>query len=514
MAKNLQPRTKTLKPAKGGRVLSVASEAVPLIKTGGLADVVGALPLALAPLGWQMRLLVPAYRSLRGLFSGQSGGCAAGWQCIWSDPDLFGGPAQVIAGQAFGLDLLLLDAPHLYDREGGPYSGPAGDWHDNPQRFAALSWVGAQLAQHGIGDWQPDILHVHDWQAGFAPAYLVWNGQGPQRCASVITVHNIAFQGGAAASLLDELRLPFAEFHSGSLEYYGALSSLKAGLVTADRITTVSPSYARELMRPEFGMGLEGVIAARASVVSGILNGVDTDVWSPEAEAIHPYSTTNLAPKAEARAALAAEFGLDVPGPLAILVSRLTDQKGVDLLPAALPDFIAAGGGLAVLGSGDRGLEASLLDLARRFPGRVSVKIGYDEALSHRMFQGGDAVLVPSRFEPCGLTQMYGLRYGTLPVVAAVGGLADTVINASPLALSAGVANGISFWPTDSLALAQALRRLTQAYACPKTWVQMQKNAMNAQVDWRASAQSYGDLYAELKAQKADMQSLGLEGRA
>ena len=233
--------------------------------------------------------------------------------------------------------------------------------------------------------------------------------------------------------------------------------------------------------------------------MTGILNGVDTDVWSPEADAlITPYSSQTLTRKALNRAALEAEFGLTVPGPLAIIVSRLTDQKGIDLIPGALPAFIEAGGGLVVLGSGDPALEAAMRGLAARFPGRVGTRIGYDEGMSHRLFAGGDAVLVPSRFEPCGLTQMYGLRYGTLPVVSATGGLADTVIGATPATLAAGVATGIVFAPTDALGLALALRRLTELYADRDTWDRLQRNAMKHPVGWEASAAAYARLYEGL----------------
>lgn len=475
-----------------GRVLSVASECVPLIKTGGLADVVGALPGALAPLGWDMRVLLPAYRDLRLM--------ADTLREVFSIADLFGGPGRVLHGEVAGIAVLLLDAPHLYDRDGGPYSNAAGDHPDNAQRFAALSWVAAAIAREGLTDgWLPDVLHCHDWQAGFAPAYVAYGGS--RRVATVMTVHNIAFQGWAPAWQIGALRLPASQFHPGALEYFGGLSSLKAGLVTADAITTVSPTYASELMRAEFGMGLEGVIVARAAVVSGILNGVDTNVWSPEADpAITPYSAKTIKDKAVNRAAIEAEFGLAVPGPLAIVVSRLTDQKGIDLLPAVIPDFIAAGGGLLVLGSGDPVLEAAMRALELRYPGRVAVRIGYDEALSHRMFAGGDAVLVPSRFEPCGLTQMYGLRYGTLPVVAAVGGLADTVITANPAGLAAGVATGLTFHPTNADAFAQALRQLLVLHADPEIWAKLQRNAMAQPVGWEASAKAYGALYESLTA--------------
>ncbi|MDE3122724.1 MAG: glycogen synthase GlgA [Paracoccaceae bacterium] len=475
-----------------GRVLSVASECVPLVKTGGLADVVGALPKALAPHGWDMRVLMPAYRGMV-----EKLGAA---REVWTGGDVFGGPAIVLAGRVDEIEVLLLSAPHLYDRDGGPYSASGRDHPDNPERFAALCWVAAEIARDGLGDgWSPDVVHAHDWQGGLAPAYLRYRGMAAK---SVITIHNIAFQGMAGPEKLGALRLPYSEFHADALEYYGQISTLKAGLVTADAITTVSPTYAEELMRPEFGMGLQGVIAARAALVRGILNGVDAGTWNPAADPeVVAYDARRLKKKAENRARLIAEFGLDdVPGPLAIVVSRLTDQKGIDLLPAVLEDFVAAGGGLAVLGSGDPRLEGAMQAAAAAFPGRVGVKLGYDEALSHRMFAGGDAVLVPSRFEPCGLTQMYGLRYGTLPVVAATGGLADTVITANPMALAAGTATGIAFHPTDALALGQALRRLCALYAQPDTWAAMQRAAMRQPVDWDASSAAYAALYAELLA--------------
>ncbi|CAN1571422.1 GlgA Glycogen synthase [Paracoccaceae bacterium] len=479
----------------GGRVLSVASECVPLVKTGGLADVVGALPAALGAVGWDMRVLIPAYRDLAAQ--------AKSWPVVFEEPDLWGGKGRVLAGEVAGVSLLLLDAPHLYDREGGPYSSNKGEHPDNAIRFAALSWVAARIAREGLvareglAGWKPDLLHAHDWQAGFAPAYLAYHGNGGVK--SVLTIHNIAFQGWAPAQMLGVLRLPGHAFHSEALEYFGGISSLKAGLVTADRITTVSPSYAAELMRPEFGMGLQGVIAARGAVVTGILNGVDTGVWDPGAED-PPFGARAVAGKAVARARLFEEFALEVPGPLAIVVSRLTDQKGIDLLPAVVPDLVAGGGGLIVLGSGDPAMEGAMRALAARFPGRVAVKIGYDEALSHRLFAGADAVLVPSRFEPCGLTQMYGLRYGTLPVVSLVGGLADTVIGVSPATLATNAANGVTFHPVDAMALRQALAKLLDLYRQPKLWAKVRANAMTHPVGWETSAAAYAGLYDGLIA--------------
>ena len=473
----------------GGRVLSVASECVPLVKTGGLADVVGALPGALAATGWEMRVLLPAYRALRAI--------ATDWPVVWQEADLWGGPGRVLSGEVAGVPVLLLDAPHLYDRDGGPYSAPTGEHPDNAVRFAALSWVAARIAREGLVDWKPDVLHAHDWQAGLAPAYLAYHGNGG--CKSVITIHNIAFQGWAPAHMLGVLRLPGHAFHPEALEYYGGISTLKAGLVTSDWITTVSPTYAAEIMRPEFGMGLQGVISNRAPVVSGILNGVDTAVWDPSQED-PPFDRKATAGKAAAREKLCQEFGLDVPGPLAIVVSRLTDQKGIDLLPSVIPEFVLGGGGLIVLGSGDPGMEGAVRNLADRFPGRVAVRIGYDEGMSHRLFAGADAVLVPSRFEPCGLTQMYGLRYGTLPVVSMVGGLADTVIGANPATLSAGAATGVTFHPVDALAFGRALGQLLELYRQPKVWAKLRANAMAHPVGWETSAGAYAGLYERLTA--------------
>lgn len=472
-------------------VLSVASECVPLIKTGGLADVVGALPKAMAGQGWQMRVLLPGYPGLAKRL-GRT-------RKVWSAPDLFGGPAKVLAGKVAGLDILLLDAPHLYDRAGGPYSGPAGDYPDNPERFAALGWVAAEIAREGLSDgWRPEIVHCHDWQAGFAPAYIRYAGITGVK--TVLTIHNIAFQGLAPRDRMATLRLPEEEFTPEGLEYWGNLSSLKAGLVTADAITTVSPTYANELMRGEFGLGLEGVIQARANDLHGILNGVDPEVWSPDTDPeIQPYSARAMAGKAKNRAALIEEFGLgDVPGPLAIVVSRLTTQKGLDLLPDCLAEFTWRGGGLIVLGSGETQIEMALHHEADLNPSRVAVRIGYDEALSHRLFAGGDAVLVPSRFEPCGLTQMYGLRYGTVPIVSATGGLNDTVIDANPAALDAGAATGVVFHPTDRLALEQALRRVVSLYEDTGTWRQLQRNGMKAQLDWSRASAAYAGLYEGL----------------
>lgn len=473
-------------------VLSVTSECVPLIKTGGLADVAGALPAGLARTGWQMRTLLPAYPGLIEKADATTE--------LFAFRELMGGPARVVAGQAGGVEVLLLQAPHLYDRPGGPYGNPT-DFPDNPVRFAALSHAAAQIARAGLSDgWRPEVLHAHDWQAGLAPTYLKLAAD--RDVATVMTVHNIAFQGLAPAAMLGTMGLPLSEFTSEGLEYWGQISTLKAGLVDADAITTVSPNYAAELMRPEFGMGLDGLIAHRAGDLSGILNGIDTEVWNPATDGeITPYSATSLKGKTRNRKALLAEFGLSgIDGPLAIIVSRLTSQKGMDLVAATADQFVGMGGGLAILGSGDPAIEDQMRLLARNHPGKVGLRIGYDEALSHRMFGGGDVVLVPSRFEPCGLTQLYGLRYGTVPVVAATGGLADSVIHANVMAQSSNAATGFQFHPIDAMAFGHCLRDVIDLFRDKSGWTRLQKRGMKQNLGWEASSAAYAALYERLAA--------------
>ncbi|SIP86340.1 starch synthase [Paracoccus thiocyanatus] len=463
------------------RVLSVASECVPLVKTGGLADVAGALPAALAGQGVEMRVLLPGYPAVMA--------AQAQARVLREIPDLFGGPARILRG-ALGRGVLhVLDAPHLFDRPGGIYLGPDGrDWPDNPQRFAALCRAAALIAAEGAGGWRPQVLHLHDWQAGLTPVYLREAGVADVR--TLLTIHNIAFQGLAPAHMLSTLRLPAGLFNPQGIEYWGRISALKAGIVLADKVSTVSPTYAEELMTPEYGMGLEGVLADRAADFTGILNGIDLDAWRP------PYDAP--AGKAPHRAALRAELGLpEAEGPLCVVVSRLTGQKGLDLLIEALPALLRCGGQLAVLGTGDPDLEAALSRAAAGHPG-VALRLGYDEALSRRMIAGGDAILVPSRFEPCGLTQLYGLRFGTLPLVALTGGLADTVINASAAGLAAGVATGLQFHPVDAAALAHALTRLCALWRQPAAWQRMMANAMAYPVGWDASARAYAQLFRQM----------------
>lgn len=463
------------------RVLSVTSECAPLIKTGGLADVAGALPGALAPLGVEMRTLLPGYPAVLAAMKGA--------KAVLSLSDLFGGPATVRAVRMSGLDMLILDAPHLFDREGAPYHGSNGDWPDNAERFAALSQVGAEIAAGALKDWAPDILHCHDWQAGFAPLYLREKHPGA-KVGTVLTIHNVAFQGISPKDTIEALRLPATGMQPGGFEYWDQISSLKAGMNWADRITTVSPTYAGELLTPEFGMGLDGVLRERRDVLCGILNGIDTESWTP------PYKTP--AGKKRFKAKLRKYFGLpDSEGPLAVVISRLTQQKGLDLLLEALPRLLDEGGQLALLGSGDPALEAAFREAAEAHA-NVAVEIGYNEGLAHLLIEGGDAILVPSRFEPCGLTQLYGLRYGTIPVVAYTGGLADTVIPTSPAGLRAGVATGVQFHPVTADAMSRALDRLCAHFRDRDLWLTLQKNAMRHPVGWESSAPEYKALYADI----------------
>ncbi|MEM6608061.1 MAG: glycogen synthase GlgA [Pseudomonadota bacterium] len=464
------------------RVLSVASECVPLVKTGGLADVAGALPAALAPEDIDVATLLPAYPAVIDAAGDLKPSAELGV--------LFGGPARILRGQMGEHALFLLDAPHLFERPGKIYLGPDGeDWLDNPIRFAALSLAAARMAAQDVAGWAPQVLHLHDWQAGLTPIYLRQMGAA-DRIGTLMTIHNIAFQGLAPASLLDELSLPRANFNPQGYEFYGKISALKAGLVYADKISTVSPTYARELMTEQFGMGFDGVLRTRKADLSGILNGIDEEIWSP------PYKTARG--KAAHKKALRNHMGLpEAPGPLLVVVSRLTEQKGLDMLLAAMPAFLDAGGQVAVLGTGDPKLEAAFEDAAKRHD-NVAAEITYNEDLARLLIMGGDVIAVPSRFEPCGLTQLYGLRFGTLPLVALTGGLADTVIPANVAARMAGVATGFQFYPVTARGLSDTLGQVVTAYKNTKLWAKMQKNAMRHPVGWSASAGAYGALLRSL----------------
>ncbi|EXS68835.1 glycogen synthase GlgA [Sphingobium sp. Ant17] len=474
------------------QLLSVASEIYPLIKTGGLADVTGALPAALAGEGVASRTLVPGYPAVIARI-GKA-------KVVRRYEALFGVPATVLAASVEGLDLLVLDAPDFFAREGGPYGDHAGnDWGDNWRRFAALSRVGADIAADGLKGWRPDVVHVHDWQAALTAAYMRF---GPAHAVpKIVTIHNLAFQGRYGADVFGQLGLPPEAWGMDGVEYYGGVGYLKAGLVSADAITTVSPTYAEEIRSPMHGMGLDGLINGRVDRLYGILNGVDTAIWNPADDPLIPkaFSGRALAGRGANRRALEQQFGLDADdAPIFIIVSRLTWQKGMDLMVDALDHLVGLGAKLALLGSGDHPLEGAFLGAADRHRGRIGVRIGYDEPMSHLMQAGGDAILIPSRFEPCGLTQLYALRYGCLPVVARVGGLADTVIDANAAAVAAGAATGLVFAPSDPLALHGAIARTVRLHGDRPVWQAMQRAAMRADVSWGQSAARYAALYRSL----------------
>jgi len=486
-------------------VLFVTPECFPFIKTGGLADVAGSLPPALRRLGVEARVLLPAYPGVLDRLHGAR--VVRGLGALPGLPP--GASARLLLGRGEDdVAVYALDAPAWFGRDGNPYLGPDGnDWPDNHLRFAFFARVAALLGMQGDGDgWRPAVLHLHDWQAALVPAYLryaPWPWRGERRPATVLTIHNLAFQGLFPATVLAELDLPPESFTLDGLEYYGQVGFLKAGLAWADALTTVSPTYAREIQGPDLGFGLDGLLSRRTHDLAGILNGVDTALWNPATDPLiaHRYDAVTLDAKAGNKAELQRVFGLDPRPdvPLFAVVSRLTHQKGIDLIAQALPRLLSLGGQLVVLGSGTKALEQRLEDAARQHPGMVGLRIGYDEGLSHRIQAGADVLMVPSRFEPCGLTQMYALRYGTLPLVSQVGGLADTVRDVTEDTLADGSGTGFVFHPFALHSLLRAVERAVALYRRPVLWRQVQQAAMARDVSWERPAQSYAQLYENIR---------------
>ncbi len=480
------------------KVLHVAAEVFPLVKTGGLADVVAALPVALAQQGADVRLLLPGLPAVIEAVQGAR-------TVIEMGPCFGAMRVRLLLARlpASKLKVYVIDAPYLYRRSGGPYQdGEGEEWPDNLQRFALLGWVAAHLAAEDADlKWAPDIVHAHDWHAAMACAYVAEHA--PTRAATVFTVHNLAFQGLFAMHDWPMLGLASRLMSPTGLEYHGQLSFMKAGLTLADHVTTVSPTYAREIATHEFGCGLDGVVRGRGASVSGILNGIDEDVWNPATDGAiaQRYDAAAPAGKLACRRALQAELGIDADDSALIvtLVSRLTAQKGLDLVLAALPEMVAAGVQLVVQGTGEAALETALRMAQQAHPGRVHVHLGYDENRAHRLIAGADAIVVPSRFEPCGLTQMYGLRYGTLPIVRRVGGLADTVTDATPEHIAAHRADGFVFDAATAAALERCVRRAVSMRGNDAaTWERMRATAMAQTLSWDGPARAYLALYAQL----------------
>lgn len=481
------------------KVLFISSEVFPLIKTGGLADVSGSLPTALQGLGVDIRILMPGYtpvlNQLKELHS-------IAW--IHHLPHI--GSAELLLGTIHDtqVKVMVIKAANLYERDGGPYSDAHGqEWQDNAIRFGVLSKVAAVLASDNspLDDWHPNIVHCNDWQTGLAPAYMRLTEHS--KAKSLISLHNMAFQGCYPPHWVTTLGLPSAGFSIEGFEYHGQMSFLKAGIFYANAISTVSPRYAKEIQTSAFGFGLEGLLTKRGDEIKGILNGIETDEWNPEKDPhlVKNYSKTRLAGKKQVKKALQERLGLniDADAPLLGVVSRLTYQKGLDMLLPNLQQIIDSGCQLALLGGGEQGLETAFREIAEQNPGRVSVTIGYNEPLSHQIMAGADMFVMPSRFEPCGLNQLYGLAYGTPPIVNATGGLADSVVDSNAVHLADKTANGFVMVEASADGLIACITRAIEMFKHDeKTWRQIQKNGMSQNLGWDKSAKEYLALYQNM----------------
>ncbi len=475
------------------QVLHVCSEIFPLLKTGGLADVVGALPAAQIAEGIDTRVLLPGFPDLKKGIPDTE---------VVARLQTFAGYVELLYGQFDGVGIYLIDAPGLYDRPGSPYHDESQfAYTDNYLRFALLGWIGCELACGLDPYWRPEVVHAHDWHAGLTCAYLAARGRPAK---SVFTVHNLAYQGLFAAKHMDDIQLPWSFFNMFGLEFFGQISYLKAGLFYADHITAVSPTYAREITLPEYGYGMEDLLKQRQleGRLTGILNGVDPAIWDPAQDLLlnARYNRDVLDAKVENKRQLQITMGLKIDDkvPVFAVVSRLTKQKGLDLVLEALPGLLEQGGQLVLLGAGDAVLQQGFLAAAAEYPGQVGVQIGYHEAFSHRIMGGADVIMVPSRFEPCGLTQLYGLKYGTLPLVRRTGGLADTVNDSSLENLADGMASGFVFEDSNAWSLLRAIRRAFVLWSRPSLWRYVQRQAMGMDFSWQVASVAYRDLYQRL----------------
>lgn len=482
------------------RVLFITSEVYPLCKTGGLGDVSAALPAALRALQTDVRLLLPGYPQVLAGVKYKSR--IAEFTALPQFPPASLLSARLSLSKGENIPVFVIDCPGLYSRAGGPYMDELGrDWPDNALRFGLLSKIGAILASDASPiAWRPHIAHCNDWQSGLTPAFLHFNPG--EKAATVMTIHNLAFQGIFPPGSVVQLGLPPDSFDINGVEYYGNLSFLKAGLYYADHITTVSPNYAKEIQTEPLGFGLQGLLATRRRHLSGIINGIAASEWDPVADPhlVKNYDSKKLSGKAANKSALQQQMGLTVDAdiPLLGMVSRLNHQKGTDLLIQIAPQLAGIPVQLALLGSGDAELEHKLSMLAQTHPGAIAVRIGFNEALSHLIEGGADCFLMPSRFEPCGLNQMYSQHYGTPPVVHATGGLADTVIDCTPETLANGSASGFSFTPMTAGNLLSAIKRAVLTYHNKKAWQRLQKNGMSKDFSWHVSAAAYREIYRSL----------------
>ena len=484
------------------KILFVASEAFPLVKTGGLGDVLYSLPHALHARGADIRLLLPGYRALLAQLDEVR---ILGWLDVRGGDGMVSVRILETRHPDYAFPLWVVDCPRLFDRAGNPYVGAGGDdWPDNAERFAVFSRAAAQLALDALDlGWQPQVVHAHDWQTGLVGAFLA---DQPLRPKTVFTIHNLAYGGYFPNSEFVRLQLPSHWWTPEGAEFHGGFSMLKAGIVYADAVTTVSPTYAAEICTPEFGYGLDGLLRSRQYKLHGILNGIDTAIWNPSTDVHLPahYSAGRINPgKRRNKQALLERFLPQVDdaamqAPLIGLVGRLVEQKGIDWVLAAMPVLLAETDvRFVLLGSGQPAYEQKLRRLAQQHPDRVRVEIGYDEPLAHLIEAGADLFLMPSRFEPCGLNQMYSLRYGTPPVVFKTGGLADTVVDANAAALDDGSATGFVFDTPEVAALLEAVRRALELHRRPARWRRLQQAGMRQSFDWSESAGHYLALYSK-----------------
>lgn len=479
------------------KVLYLAPELAPWMKSGGLGDVARALPETLRAGRTDVRVLIPGYSPLLAAFPDA--------KCVAELPKpngVFAATRLLEAKTETGLTLYLIDCPEYYVRAGTAYLDPNGDdFSDNALRFGLLSYIGALIASTDNPlSWQPNVLHANDWPGALAPVYLK-NGLSSQ-AKTVFTVHNLAFQGLFPPATLATLGLPAELFNSDGLEFWGMMSFLKGGLVWADHLVSVSPRYAEEIQTSEYGCGMDGLLRSRSTHLTGVLNGIDEAAWNPATDTHLPtrYSAARLGSKAKNKEALQARLGLtpDASIPLMGVISRLTHQKGLDLLAEIAPALTELPAQIVVLGRGERHLETAFRELAQRYPTQIAAVIDFDEALAHQIEAGADMFLMPSRFEPCGLNQMYSLRYGTPPVVRNTGGLADTVVDATEANLAENTANGFMFEEASAQALMATIERAVSLYRKPKAWRALQKTGMAQELGWKTAAASYRALYKDL----------------
>ncbi len=476
------------------KILFASSEAIPLIKTGGLADVSGSLPIALNEQGLDTRLILPAYPGTQEHLVEVK---------ELTSLNLIGAPkpVRILRGilKDKNLTVYLIDAPGLLDRIGNPYSSPEGnDWPDNAERFCVFSRAVAVIAL-GLGNtgWKPEVVHCNDWQTALVPALLSVQKNRP---GTVFTIHNLSYQGLFPKQTFDRLELPELFWSPDSLEFFGKMSFIKGGLVYADQITTVSPSYKNEICTREFGYGLEGILKGRKNNLHGILNGVDYSIWDPEHDPLikKNFSSTSFTMnKLDNKKELQKQFSLPLNSNAAMigLVGRLVEQKGIDLVLDILKEILKLDVQLVILGTGEPTYEQSLLMTQQEHPEKLGVQIGYSEQMAHLIEAGADIFLMPSRFEPCGLNQIYSLRYATIPIVRKTGGLADTVVDTTDTTINNGTATGFVFQQTNAAALLTTIKRALSLYSNRTSWRKLMRNAMHQEFSWASSAKDYSKVY-------------------